>query len=212
MKTTTTRRLFAALTLALPLAAPFVPFAASAQNLDQMLQQSIHEMIANLARGQALANQGVQQRMQDPAVQQAWQRYVQQSGGRPAMNYPSFTAEYIYTNGFSAQGIAHARANNAGMQAREQASLQGLRQAEQQRGQAQQGLRDSYFANQQEAGRQLSGQSSYVAPNGQALVLPHTWQRNNTYQHQGGTYHVDGSGQYHVLGSNGWWYPVAPVR
>ena len=194
------------LTLLLPLAAPL---AVSAQNLDQMLAQSIAEMNANIARGQNMANQVVQQRMQDPAVQQAWQRYLQQTGGRPAMNYPTFTAEYIYTNGFSAAGMAHARANNAGMQAREQAALQGLRQAEQQRGQAQQGLRDNYFANQQEAGRQLTGQSTTTAPNGQPLVLPHTWQRNATYQHQGATYHVDGNGQYHVLAANGWWYPLA---
>ena len=198
----TARRLLSALTLLLPLAAP-------AQNLDQMLAQSIAEMNANIARGQNLAQQQVQQRMQDPAVQQAWQRYLQQTGGRPAMNYPTFTAEYIYTNGFSAAGMAHARTNNAGMQAREQAALAGLRQAEQQRGQAQQGQRDAYFANQQEAGRQLSGQSTYSAPNGQPLVLPHTWQRNTTYQHQGATYHVDGSGRYHLLAANGYWYPLA---
>ncbi len=203
--TTTARRLLSTMALLLPLT---LPLAVSAQNLDQMLQQSVAAMNANIARGQNQVNQMVQQRMQDPAVQQAWQRYVQQTGGRPAMNYATFTYNYIYTNGFSAQGVAHARANEAGMQSREQSALQGLRQAEQQRGQAQQGQRDSYFANQQEAGRQLTGQSTYVAPNGQPLVLPHTWQRNGTYQHQGATYHVDGNGQYHVLAANGWWYPL----
>ncbi len=183
--------------------------AAQAQDYNAMLQQSIAAMNANIARGQQLVDQNVQQRMQDPAVQQAWQRYLQQTGGRPQMDYPRFTYNYIYTNGFSAQGLAHARANEAGMQAREQAAWQGLQQAQAHRAAAQQGQRDSYFANQQEAGRQLLGLSTYTAPGGQALQLPHTWQRNTTYQHQGQVYHVDHAGQYHVRAANGWWTPLA---
>lgn len=186
-----------------------LPLGAQAQNFDLMIQQQMAAMNANLARGQQQVNQIVQQRMQDPAVKQAWQRYLQQTGGRPAMDYPTFTYNYIYTNGFTPQGVAHARATESGNQAGEQRAWQGLQQAQQQRAQAQQGQRDSFFANQQEAGRQLQGNSTYIAPNGQALVLPHTWQRNTTYQHQGATYHVDGSGRYYVLAANGWWYPLA---
>ncbi len=186
-----------------------LPLAAEAQNFDQMIQQQMAAMNANIARGQQQVNQIVQQRMQDPAVKQAWQRYLQQTGGRPAMDYPTFTYNYIYTNGFTPQGVAHARATEAGNQAGEQRAWQGLQQAQQQRAQAQQGQRDSFFANQQEAGRQLQGTSTYIAPNGQALVLPHTWQRNTTVQHQGATYHVDASGRYYVLAANGWWYPLA---
>jgi len=185
------------------------PGAGRAQNFELMIQQQMAAMNANIQRGQNQVNQMVQQRMQDPAVQQAWQRYLQQTGGRPAMDYPTFTYNYIYTNGFSAQGVAAARANEQRNQGLEAAAAQRLRQAERERGQAQQNQRDSYFANQQEAGRQLQGTSTYIAPNGQPLVLPHTWQRNGTYQHQGATYHVDASGQYFVLAPNGWWYPLA---
>ena len=192
------------------LPALLAPLPAAAQDYGAMIQQQMQAMNQNLARGEQQIQQMVQQRMQDPAVQQAWQRYVQQTGGRPAMNYATFTYNYIYTNGFSAQGVAHARNNEAGIQARERAAVQGLRQAEQQRGQAQQAQRDGYSANQQEAGRQLMGQSTYIAPNGQPLVLPHTWQRNTSYTHQGQTYHVDQNGQYHVRAANGWWYPLAP--
>ena len=199
---TRTARWLAVLTLMLPL-------TAVAQDYDAMLRRSQQEMAANIARGEQMVQNNVQQRMQDPAVQQAWQRYLQQTGGRPAMNYATFTYNYIYTNGFTAQGIAHARNNEAGIQAREQAALQGLRQAQQQRGQAQQAQRDGYYANQQEAGRQLMGQSTYVAPNGQALVLPHTWQRGGTYEYQGQLYQVDAAGRYHVRASNGWWYPLS---
>lgn len=191
------------------LAALAAPLAVRAQNFDLMIQQQMAAMNANIQRGQQQVNQMVQQRMQDPAVQQAWQRYLQQTGGRPAMDYPTFTYNYIYTNGFTPGGIAHARANEQRNQGLEAAALQRLRIAESQRGDAQQQQRDSFFANQQEAGRQLQGTSTYIAPNGQPLVLPHTWQRNATYQHQGATYHVDQSGRYHVLAPNGWWYPLA---
>jgi hypothetical protein len=71
-----------------------------------------------------------------------------------------------------------------------------------------QARRDSYSRNQQEAGRDLMGQSTYVAPNGAPLQLPHTWQKNTTHKHQGQTYQDDQTGQYHVRGANGWWYPL----
>lgn len=183
---------------------------AMAQDYGAMIQQQMNAMNQNIARGQQQVNQIVQQRMRDPQVQAAYRDYVARTGGRPAMDYPTFTYNYVYTNGFSAQGIAHARANEAGIQAREQASVQGLREAQAVRGAAQQTQRDSYTRNQQEAGRGLIGQSTYTAPNGAPLQLPHTWQKNTTYQHQGQTYHVDQTGQYHVLGANGWWYPLSP--
>jgi hypothetical protein len=180
------------------------------QITDAMIQQRMAAMNANIARGQGMVQQIVQQRMQDPAVQAAWQQYLAQTGGRPAMDYPTFTYYYVYTAGFSTQGKAHMAATERGIQQREMAAWQGVRQAEQQRAAAQQAQRDGYFANQQEAGRGLMGQSTYYAPNGAAMQLPHTWQRNQTYTHQGNTYHVDASGTYHVLAANGWWYPLQP--
>lgn len=189
-----------------------LPLAAAAQDYGAMVQQSMARMNAIVAQSQQGVNQIVQQRMHDPAVQQAWQRYLQQTGGRPAMDYPTFTYQYVYTNGFSQQGIAHARANEAGIQQRERAAWQGLQQAQQQRAAAMQAQRDGYNAHQQEAGRSLMGQSTYVAPNGQPLQLPHTWQRNTTQMHQGHVYHVDASGQYYVRGNDGWWYPLAAGR
>ena len=181
---------------------------AHAQDYSLGVQQGMARMNDIVNQAQNRVHGIVQQRMQDPAVQAAWQRYVQQTGGRPQMNYYQFTYQYIYTNGFSAVGMAHARNNEAAIQAREQAAWQGLQQAQAQRAQAQQAQRDGYYRNQQEAGRQLQGQSTYYAPNGQGLVLPHTWQRNATYSWQGNTYHVDAGGQYHVRDANGWWVPL----
>jgi hypothetical protein len=184
--------------------------SACAQDYGAMLNQSIARMNNIVAQAQQASNNMVQQRMQDPQVQAAYRQYLgqMQSSGQRAMDFPSYTYNWIYTRGYSADGIRHARANEAGMQAREHAAWQGLQQAQAQRGQAQQAQRDSYFANQQEAGRGLMGQSTYTVPNGAQMQLPQTWQANTTHQHQGNTYGVDASGQYHVLGANGWWYPV----
>ena len=196
------------------LAIALVAFASlvQAQDYGAMLEQQKRLMNDNIARGQQMVDQNVRQRMQDPQVQAAYRQYAARSGGRPAMDYPTFTYQYIYTNGFSAQGIAHARSVEAGNQAREQAAWQGLQRAQAERGQAQQGLQDSRFRNQQEAGRGLMGQSTYVVPNGTALALPHTWQRNSVHDYQGQRYRVDAGGNYAVLGADGWWYPLAPGR
>jgi hypothetical protein len=205
---TTPFRLAAALLLAGAAA------AASAQDYAAMIRQSLARQQAAVDAATQRVNGAVQQRMQDPQVQAAYQQYawrMQQAGQRP-MDFPAFTYQYIYTNGFSAQGIATARANEAGIAQREAAAVQGLRQAEQNRAQAMQAQRDGYFRHQQEAGRGLMGQSTYVAPNGASVALPHTWQANTTQVYQGNTYHVDASGQYHVLAGNGWWYPVTPQR
>lgn len=204
-------RLFRAATAAC-LAAAVLP--ARAQDYGAMVQQQMNAMNANIARGQQMVNGMVQQRMADPQVRAAYGQYLAQTraAGRPAMDYPTFTYNWIYTNGFSAQGIAHARANEAGIAAAEQAKVQELRDAQARRGAAQQAQRDGYFANQQEAGRQLLGQSTYVMPDGARQALPHTWAANTQHTHAGNTYRVDASGQYFVLGANGWWYPVAPAR
>lgn len=187
---------------ALALAGP-----AQAQDYQAMIQQSMARMNHIVAQAENRVQGAVQQRMQDPAVQAAWQQYVARSGGRPAMNYPTFTYYYIYTNGFSSQGMAHLRATESGIQQREAAAWQGVRQAEAGRAAAQQGQRDAYFANQQEAGRGLMGQSTYYGYGGQRQ-LPHTWQSNTYQYHQGQQYYVDQSGRYHVRGTDGWYYPI----
>ena len=190
----------------------FAAAPAAAQNYDLMIREALARQNQAVSQAQNQVQRVVQQRMNDPAVQASWQRYVQQSGGRPAMDYPTYTYYYIYTNGFSAQGMAHMRANEGAIQQREAAAWQGVRQAEAQRAQAQQQWRDGYHAQQQEAGRGLMGQSTYTLPNGQGLQLPHTWQPNTTHQYQGGTYHVDAGGRYHVLAANAWWYPLGGGR
>jgi hypothetical protein len=193
--------------VALALAGPAV---GAAQNFDQMIRQQMDQMNRTIAQGQQQVQQVVAQRMQDPQVRAAYQQYLARAraGGRPTMDFPTYTYNYIYTRGFSPDGVAHARANEANIAQREQQAIQGWREAQARRGQAQQGQRDSYFANQQEAGRGLMGQSTYSGAGGWQTQLPHTWQANTRHEYQGNTYHVDQSGRYYVRGVDGWWYPL----
>lgn len=205
--TRTLRRLAATgALLAAGIAAP-----AQAQDFGAMIQHQMNQMNQMLNQGQQQVNQMVQQRMQDPAVRSAYQQYVQQmqSSGRQPMDFATFTYYYIYTNGYSSSGIAHMNRVESGNRAAEMNAWNGVRQAERQRAEAQQGQRDSYYRNQQEAGRGLMGQSTYYGPNGYQAQLPHTWQPNAYYQHQGQTYYVDQSGQYYVRGGNGYYYPIS---
>ena len=77
----------AALALALGLAAG----SAAAQDYGAMIQQSMARLDAIVRQSQQGVQQIVAQRMHDPAVQAAWQRYLTQTGGRPAMDYATFT-------------------------------------------------------------------------------------------------------------------------
>lgn len=184
---------------------------ASAQNYEAMIQQGMNRMNQIVNQAQQGAQQIVQQRMHDPQVQASYRQYLMQmqaSGQRP-MDFPTYTYQYVYTNGFSQAGIAHMRANEASNQQKEYAAAMRLREAQANRANAMQQQRDSYFANQQEAGRQLAGQSTYRASNGASVVLPHTWQANTVHDWQGQRYGVDAGGRYHVLGGDGFWYPLA---
>jgi len=205
---TATRAPLAAMLAWLLLAA--LPATGAAQNFDAMIRQQMEQMNRMIAQGQQQVQQVVAQRMQDPQVRAAYQQYLARAraGGRPAMDFPPYTYNYVYTRGFSPDSVAHARANEANIAQREQAAIQGWREAQARRGQAQQEQRDRYFANQQEAGRGLLGQSTYTGAAGWQAQLPHTWQPNTRHVHQGNTYHVDASGQYYVRGVDGWWYPL----
>lgn len=182
-----------------------------AQDYGAMVRQSMNRMNQIINNAQQGVNNIVQQRMHDPQVQAAYQQYLVQrrAYGQPAMDFPTYTYNYVYTRGFSRDGIAFAQANEAGIRANENAAVRRLREAEAQRGAAQQQQRDHYFVNQQEAGRGLMGQSTYRAQNGTQVVLPHTWQANTRHEFQGNTYQVNEAGQYFVRAADGWWYPLA---
>lgn len=196
------RSLFAAIALC---ATP-----AAAQDYSAMINQQMAQMNAMINQGNQQINGWVQQKMQDPQVQAGYRAYVAkaQAQGLPVQDFPTWTYNYIYTNGYSAEGMAAARQNETRNQQKEMQAYNALRSAEQNRAAAQGNLQNHYSANQQEAGNQLAGNSTYYAPNGQPMVLPHTWQANTTNYYNGAYYHVDPSGAYYVYAADGNWYPL----
>ena len=187
-----------------------LPLDARAQDYGAMLQRELAKSAQLSQTMQQTQNSMIQQAMQNPQIRAGYEQYLaqmQQRGGQP-MDFPTYAYYYIYTNGFSSGGIAHMNNVENGNRAGEMNAWRGVQQAEQNRGQAMQAQRDGYFANQQEAGRGLMGQSTYHGQ-GYQYQLPHTWQ-NNTYQsYQGNRYYVDQSGQYYRLDANGYAYPIS---
>ena len=189
-----------------------LPAPALSQDWRAMLEQQN----ATVDAAQQQAQQIVQQRMQDPQVQAAYLQHVAQAAqsGTQPYDFPTFTYYYVATRGFSAEGKADWYANEGDIQRKEQRAWQEYRDAQAARQGAMNDLQEGYHRNQQEAGRQLQGQSTFENPSGQTQALPHTWQRNTYQTHQGNTYFVDESGQYWMLDPNnsGYWQPLRPSR
>ncbi|MGL4285920.1 MAG: hypothetical protein ACRCVA_06230, partial [Phreatobacter sp.] len=88
--------------------------------------------------------------------------------------------------------------------------MQGLRDAEAARGQAQMGYSNGFQRNNQEFGNQLQGNSTYLAPNGQQFVLPHTQPGVPQRDASGNTFVMDNRGQYYIQTPYGW-QPMRPA-
>jgi hypothetical protein len=159
------------------------------------------------AETQAAINGVMQQAMQQrgPEIEATYYQCLQ--SGRYCGPFDEYALNYVTTNGFTDGGAWAQRSREDAKKVHD--AGRALREAEAERGKAQAGQRDHFFYNQMEAGRQLMGNSTFTAPNGSQMVLPHTWQVNTTQVFQGNTYHVDQGGQYHVLGGDGFWYPLA---
>ena len=182
---------------------------ALAQDYDAMIRESQARMNAIVANAQANSNRIVEQNMRDPKVQAAYRQHVAQAQRQGTQPYDFRTYAYYYsaTAGFSQQGLAQYNATTQGNQTREQAAWRDLQAAQADRAAAQAENSASYSRNSQEAGRQLSGNSTFSAPNGYQVVLPHTWQANSYHTYQGTQYFVDSGGRYFVQ-NNGYWYPL----
>lgn len=184
--------------------------AALAQDYGAAINAQMNAMNNMLNSGQQQINVWVAQKMRDPKVQAGYQAYVAnaRAQGMPVQDFPTWTYNYIYTNGYSAEGKAAAMRNNAINTAKVGKAASDLRAAERARGDAQANMSQHFSNNQTEFGKQLQGNSTYYAPDGQPMTLPHSWQKNGTYSYNGNTYHVDQSGQYYIFATNGYWYPL----
>ncbi len=195
--------------LAVLAGASSLPSLAGAQDFTAMINAQMAEMDATLAQAQQRVDGIVQQKMQDPVVQEAYQQHVARAraAGLPAWNFETFAYNYAATGGFSPQGVAAWQQNEAANNARVMSAWQGLQAAQADRAAAQADNSAAFARNQNEFGNQLMGNSTYAAPNGYSNVLPHTWQANTYHNYNGNAYYVDDGGRYYAY-SNGAWVPL----
>ena len=175
-----------------------------------MLQQQLQQSQRLTRQMQQAENNVVQQLMHNP---DCIAKYQQHRAGGGNLSFEQFAYQYAATGGFSAQGMARLRQSEHANQQREQSAWQDYQQAQQQRGQAQQAYAEGYSANQQEAGRVMQGNSSWVDPaTGGTRALAYTGANDAVDTNTGQRFHRDESGQYYAQGADGRWYPMEPAR
>lgn len=151
--------------------------------------------------------QVVAQAMNDPRCAAMYRDHRMQGG---MLTPEQFAYQYAATGGFTPQGMANYRSSEAANQAGERAAWQGLQQAQAARGAAQAEHSAHFSANQQEAGRSLMGQTTWIEPTyGISAALPQTMPPSSVYQdpHSGRTFGTDASGNM-FLWDQGWWRPM----
>ncbi|HEY2783680.1 MAG TPA: hypothetical protein VGJ05_01790 [Fimbriiglobus sp.] len=144
--------------------------------------------------------------LNDPRVQAAYRQHLAQ-GGRYTPQ--QFAYMYAATAGFTPNGIANFRATEARNRSAELYALNGYRQAQAARGQAQLNYMNGFHHNNNEFGNLLRGNTTYTNPyTGSSYVLPHTLQTGQYYRDSSGNvFQMDARGNYSML-RNGWWYPL----
>lgn len=212
----TTNRVIASLLLVLSLAATGARAQVYQGGYDlgpdygAMLQQQLQHGANLSARMQQAEQQLVQRVMQDPRCQAMYQQHLA-GGGR--LTFEQFAWQYAATAGFTPDGIARFRAGEASNQQREHAAWQAYREAEQQRGEAQQANMDGYARNQREAGRVMRGDSSWVDPTtGAQRAVSYLGPNDAVDPGTGQRFHRDDTGRYYAQGADGLWYPMQPAQ
>lgn len=147
----------------------------------------------------------IQQNMNNPQVVALYNQMV--ANGQFQGDLRTFAYNYAATGAFQNTRGYYDTSNQ--IVAQEKQAWAGYQGAVQNYRDAYGNYTQGYSGNIQEAGRGLTGQSTYTgAPSAQSL--PHTWQANNYYQYQGNNYFVDQSGTYWMADPNGsgYWYQL----
>ncbi len=176
-------------------------YGAMIQRQQEIMRQQQQQM-------QGHEQQIVAQVMQDPRFGAMYQQHRAQGGQSSPQQFAYWLAA---TRWGSRDGVAAFQHNERQNHQREYNAFRGVQGAEAARGQAQMGWSNGYHRNNQEFGRTLQGNSTYVAPNGQSHVLPHTQPGVVQRDHQGRAFVMDNRGQYYVYTPYGW-QPMRPAH
>lgn len=175
-----------------------------------MINQSMANLNNIVKQAEQRGQQAVQQAMNDPRCQAMYQQHLQQ-GGR--LSLQQFAYEYARTGGFTPQGKINAFNVEQNNQAKEKQAFDAWQAAQQNAANAINQWQEGYRRNQNEAGNIMSGNRTYVDPQGRSFVLPYTQPGYYTDYNTGTVYHLDQNGRYHYMQNNsGYWVPLNPGR
>jgi hypothetical protein len=167
-----------------------------------------------MQRGQQAVAQMIQNRMNDPAVQQAYREH--QASGSPygRMSFYQFTYNYMATRGFTPDGIQHWNRVQRQINMNDANAIRGYLENQRRQGEELQRHRDQSETRIHEGrGDAISGNTAYHAPNGQQVYLPYTAQPGDTYIDQSGNTYMMTQYKYYVV-TDPWGrtYQTSPVR
>lgn len=176
-------------------------YGAMIQQQQQIMRQQQQQM-------QQREQQIIAQVMQDPRFAPMYHQHRAQGG---QMSPQQFAYALAATRWGTPDGIRDFQNSERANAQREHEALRRLREAEAQRGAAQSEWAARHHRNNQEFGRTLQGNSTYVLPNGQTIVLPHTQPGVPQRDHHGRTFVMNERGQYFMATPYGW-QPIRPAH
>ena len=153
------------------------PCVAAAQDYGAMIQQQMAAMNANIARGQQMVNGMVRQRMADPQVQAGYQQYLAQMrrGSSAHADHPTHTCQLdLYRRLLGPGHRPCARATRPASRARAGSRCRSCAPPRRSGGRRSRCSATATSPTSRRPAGGLLGQSTYLAPNGAALALPHT--------------------------------------
>jgi hypothetical protein len=167
-----------------------------------------------MQRGQQAVAQMIQNRMNDPAVQQAYREH--QANGSPygQMSFYQFTYNYMATRGFSPDGIQHWNRVQRQINMNDANAMRNYLDSQRRHGQEMHDFRNQSVDRINEGrGDAITGNTPYYAPNGQQVYLPYTAQPGDSYVDQSGNTYMMTQHKYFVV-TDPWGrtYRTSPVR
>lgn len=177
-------------------------------NYGAMIQQEQLRMRQQQHQMQQQEQNIVAQVMQHSNFGPMYQQHRAQGG---QMSPQQFAYWLAATRWGSRDGIRDFANSERSNHQREIDAARGVRDAERARGNAQMGWSNGYHRNNQEFGRTLQGNSTYLLPNGQPIVLPHTQPGVPQRDQYGRTFVMNERGQYFMATPHGW-QPIRPAH
>jgi hypothetical protein len=173
-------------------------------------QQAMQYNTMETQRNEEIVTQRVYEKMNDPAVQQAYRDH--QASGSPygQLSFYEFTYNYMATRGYSAEGVQYWNGVQQQININNANAMRSYLENQQRQGQELHDHRNAAQARVNEGWQDaITGSTWYDAPNGGQVYLPYTAQAGDSYRDSSGnTYTMTEYGYYNATDPWGSTYQV----